>query len=196
MSTTRCFACDRTRRYWRLRARTRFARTRPRPFACRDRSQRRECRSRERTESRESCPRSPGPRSRPEPRSRRACRAAPRDRRFELFAVDVVELELHVTLESGVHQGLVQGFVRIAQVDVLADERDRHVTPVGSHVAVDGPPPDRKVRVTRPDVEPLGEQAIEALLVKGQRKLVNHAAHPARRSLPEPARCRSVRSSL
>ena len=93
---------------------------------------------------------------------------------FELFAVDVVEVELHVALERGVHQGLVQRLVRVAQVHVLADERNRHVPSAGSHVAVDRSTPNRKVRVARPDVEPLGEQAIEPLLVERQRKLVDH----------------------
>ena len=100
---------------------------------------------------------------------RRAVGAA----RLDLLGVDVLEVDAHVVVEAAVDERLVQRFVRVPQVDVLADDADLHGAARRLLEAVHDALPRRQIRLAGPDVEALRDLLVDALGVERERQLVD-----------------------
>src|SRR5256714_1622392 len=92
---------------------------------------------------------------------------------LERLGVDVDDAHLHVVGDAAVRQGFVERLVRVAELDVLADEADAHLILGMAHLAHDLFPlrqrPDLLVR----QVQLVEEDLVEPLAREGQRHLVD-----------------------
>ena len=93
---------------------------------------------------------------------------------LEALAVDVGQLDVGLVGDAPVDQRFVERFVAVAEVDVLADHRDGDGVEVlaGGHLG--DLPPGAEIRLAGPDVQPLGDVGVEALVVEDQGELVDH----------------------
>ncbi len=71
------------------------------------------------------------------------------------------------------HERLVERFVRVLEVHVLADDADLDRAARRVLEAADDALPSREVRRAAPDVEPLGDELVEPLVVEHERHLVD-----------------------
>ena len=116
-----------------------------------------------------SMPRSPNP-----PGTRIASTSFKHDvpSRLDLLGLHVEDVDARTRSDARVAQRLRQRHVGVAQVDVLADHRDRDLG-LGVGLGVDDGLPLRQVGRARVELELVDDVAIEALLGEQHRDLVD-----------------------
>src|ERR1043165_3239164 len=92
---------------------------------------------------------------------------------LERLRVDVDDTHLHVVGDAAVRERLVERFVRIAELDVLADEADAHLVLGMAHLAHDLFPLRQRADLLVRQVELVEEDLVEPLARERQRDLVD-----------------------
>ena len=95
-----------------------------------------------------------------------------RVRSLQLLGVDPVDLDFAVLQRGGVAQCFADGKVGILELNVLADQRDPHRA-AAAPGALDRLLPGRQLGRRRLQVEVLEDEVVDALLVEGERHLVD-----------------------
>ncbi len=80
---------------------------------------------------------------------------------------------LHLVGHAAVDERLVERFVRVLEVHVLADDADLHRAALGGLEALDDALPGRELGTPAPDVEALADEIVEPLGLEVQRHLVD-----------------------
>ena len=92
--------------------------------------------------------------------------------RLDVLGLHVVDVDARARADAGVAQRLGQRHVRVAQVDVLADHRDRDLG-LGMRLGVDDGLPLREIGGPRVELQLVDDVAVEALLGEQHRDLVD-----------------------
>ena len=92
---------------------------------------------------------------------------------LERLRVDVDDAHLHVVGDAAVHERFVERLVRVAEVDVLADEADAHLVLGMPHLAHDLFPLRQRADLLVRQVQLVEQDLVETLARERQRHLVD-----------------------